>query len=287
MKLIINNLTKKYDKKIALNKVNLTMENGIYALLGPNGAGKTTLIHCIIDLINYDEGLIEYTDDAGNPIHSIFDVLGYLPQYPSFYKNFTVMEMLQYFAVLKDLDKKIRNERIDEVLHDVNLSESKNLKIKALSGGMKQRLGIAQAILNHPKLLIVDEPTAGLDPKERIRFRNIIKNISNDTIVIFATHIVSDIELIADNIIMLKEGNVIVDEKREHVLDIVQDKIWEIEDTKENADRIIKQYQVLEAYWIKKQVHIKIVNDVIPSKNARKVSPRLEDLYMYHFGDTL
>lgn len=285
MKLVIENVTKSYKKKMALHDVTLTMENGIYALLGPNGAGKTTLIHSIIGLLSFDHGVISYFDDEGKPITSLYDVLGYLPQYPSFYKNFSVVEMLHYIATLKGIDKAIRKERITEVLQNVNLWDDRNLKIRELSGGMKQRLGIAQAILNHPGILIVDEPMAGLDPKERIRFRSIIKNISKATIVIFATHIVSDVELIATNIIILKKGDVIVNQKREDVLRIIQDKIWEIEDTKDKTDELLKKYQVLEAYWVEDRVHLKIISDTAPGIQAKQVKPRLEDLYMYYFGD--
>ena len=150
---------------------------------------------------------------------------------------------------------------------------------------MKQRLGIAQAIINHPRILIVDEPTAGLDPKERIRFRDVIKNISLNTIVIFATHIVSDVELIATNIILLKSGKVILDEKRETVFQYIENKIWEIEDVKENTDELLTKYPVLEAYWIEDKVHIKIISDEKPAAFAIQIKPRLEDLYMYYFGD--
>lgn len=285
MKLVIENLTKKYKNKVALDNVSLSMENGIYALLGPNGAGKTTLIYSIIGLITYQQGSIKFYDDQNMEMESLYEVLGYLPQYPSFYKNFSVYEMLLYIATLKGLKKNIIKERISEVLHEVNLWDDKNMKIKALSGGMKQRLGIAQAIINHPRILIVDEPTAGLDPKERIRFRDIIKNISLNTIVIFATHIVSDVELIAANIILLKSGKVILDEKRETVFQYIENKIWEIEDVKENTDVLLAKYPVLEAYWIEDKVHIKIISDEKPAAFAIQIKPRLEDLYMYYFGD--
>lgn len=285
MKLVIHNLTKKYKKKTALHNVSIEMDHGIYALLGPNGAGKTTLIHAITGLLAYDDGDIQCYDDEGKPLDHFYEVLGYLPQYPSFYKNFTVYEMLKYISVLKGLKKDVIEERIQEVLEEVNLSKDQHLKVKALSGGMKQRLGIAQAILNHPRILIVDEPTAGLDPRERIRFRNIIKNISRNTIVLFATHIVSDIELIATDIIILKNGELILHEKRKNVLEKIRNKIWILEDAQMEIDDYLKTYQVLEAFWLEDKIHIRIISDTCPHPNAVQAEPRLEDLYMYYFGD--
>lgn len=208
-KIEIKNLTKNYGQKQALKNINLTIEKGMFGLLGRNGAGKTTLMRILAAILCKTEGeVIVY----GTPIEKakkIRSITGYLPQEFSFYPNLTVYEALDYLGVLSGMKKSERAERIPNLLKMVNLNGKKNTKIKALSGGMKRRLGIAQAILHQPKVLIVDEPTAGLDPEERVRFRKLLCDIAEDRIVILSTHIVEDIEKTCKNIAVLRDGEVI------------------------------------------------------------------------------
>lgn len=208
-KIEIKNLSKNYGQKQALKNINLTIEKGMFGLLGRNGAGKTTLMRILAAILCKTEGeVIVY----GTPIEKakkIRSITGYLPQEFSFYPNLTVYEALDYLGVLSGMKKSERAERIPNLLKMVNLNGKKNTKIKALSGGMKRRLGIAQAILHQPKVLIVDEPTAGLDPEERVRFRKLLCDIAEDRIVILSTHIVEDIEKTCKNIAVLRDGEVI------------------------------------------------------------------------------
>lgn len=210
MKVVLQGIQKKYGRQEVLHHIQLTFENGIYGLIGPNGAGKSTLIRIMVGLEDADEGSILCDDVPKEKLkEKYYDNIGYMPQYPGFYKNFTGYEMMTYYASLKGMKKKEYKSRIISLLEFVNLTDRAKEKVKTYSGGMKQRLAIACALLNNPKLLILDEPTAGLDPKERIRFRNLLTKISEDKIVIIATHIVSDVEYIANKIILLQEGNVL------------------------------------------------------------------------------
>ena len=199
MELAIDRLTKQYKNKIAVDRVSIKLKPGVYGLLGANGAGKTTLMRMICDIQNPTSGQIKYN---GTDIKKLGEdyrqVLGYLPQDFGYYPDFTAYDFLMYIAALKGLSKEKAEMRVNELLQIVNLENEKKQKVKTFSGGMKQRLGIAQAMLNNPKILILDEPTAGLDPKERVKFRNLISSFSQDKIVILSTHIVSDIEFIAD-----------------------------------------------------------------------------------------
>lgn len=202
----VRSLTKKYGNFTALESVSLDFENGVYALLAPNGAGKTTLIKMITTLLFPTEGEILYD---GTDIFALGEEyrakIGYLPQQFGFYRNYTPVQFLSYLAALKGLDKETAARRIPELMEMVALSDSMNKKLKTFSGGMLQRVGIAQAMLNDPDILVLDEPTAGLDPKERVRFRNLISALSKDRTVILSTHIVSDIEAIANKVIMFKD----------------------------------------------------------------------------------
>lgn len=210
MVLRLKNISKSYGEKVALNQVSMDFESGIYGLLGPNGAGKTTLISIMVGLLEASGGEILCDGVPRKKLkNQYYDYIGYMPQYPGYYGNFTGYEMMDYYAVLKGLKRTERKERILELLQFVNLTEQADKKVSSYSGGMRQRLGIACALLNHPKVLILDEPTAGLDPKERIRFRNLLSKISDDKIVIIATHIVSDVELIANRILLLRNGEMI------------------------------------------------------------------------------
>lgn len=208
MELVINRLSKQYKNKIAADRISVTLHRGVYGLLGANGAGKTTLMRIICGILKPDSGTVSF-DGIDVSQEEYRSVLGYLPQDFGYYPEFTGKDFLLYMAALKGLEKPLAKRKADELLTLVSLQNVAKKKIKTYSGGMKQRLGIAQALLNEPKLLILDEPTAGLDPKERVRFRNLIQTLGKESIVLLSTHIVSDIEHIADEILMMKEGRLI------------------------------------------------------------------------------
>lgn len=218
MQLQLQNLSKQYGSKYAVNNVNANFVPGVYGLLGANGAGKTTLMRMICGILKPTSGNIRLNgktiDELGEQYYTH---LGYMPQDFGFYPDFTAHEFMLYMAAVKGLDKRKAIARTKELLHMVNLSDVADKKIKSYSGGMKQRLGIAQAELNNPSILILDEPTAGLDPKERVRFRNVIENIGKESIVVLSTHIISDIEHIADNVLFMKDGKLIFNSPREDI----------------------------------------------------------------------
>jgi ABC-2 type transport system ATP-binding protein len=207
MELKADRLTKQYDNKIAVDRISLSLEKGVTGLLGANGAGKTTLMRMISGLLTPTSGEISY-DDMSVKSEDYRNVLGYLPQDFGYYPEFTGREFLMYFCALKGLDKKSAKARCAELLEIVGLEEAADKKIRKYSGGMKQRVGIAQAIINRPEVLILDEPTAGLDPKERVRFRDLIGELGKESVVLLSTHIVSDIEHVADRLIMMKDGQI-------------------------------------------------------------------------------
>lgn len=210
MELVLDRVTKQYNSKIAADRISLSLKPGVIGLLGANGAGKTTLMRMICGVIKPSSGSISLDGvDVSDEMYR--DTLGYLPQDFGYYPNFTGKDFLMYIAALKGLSRSEAKRKTAELLKKVNLENASNKKIKGYSGGMKQRLGIAQAVLNDPKILVLDEPTAGLDPKERVRFRNMIAEFSKDSIVLLSTHIVSDVEHIADRVLMMKEGQIIWD----------------------------------------------------------------------------
>lgn len=210
MELVLDRVSKQYQNKIAVDRISTTLQPGVIGLLGENGAGKTTLMRMLCGILKPSSGTITFEGlDVSEELYR--DVLGYLPQDFGYYPNFSGRDFLMYIAALKGIEKSAARRKCDELLYTVNLEQVANKKIKTYSGGMKQRIGIAQAVLNNPKILILDEPTAGLDPKERVRFRNLIAELGKDSIVILSTHIVSDVEQIADRILMMKSGQIIFD----------------------------------------------------------------------------
>lgn len=285
MILEIKNVSKQYPKTLALDQFSAELTSGLYGLLGPNGAGKTTLISIITTLLSPSSGSVLYD---GKPVggRDYMKIIGYLPQYPRFYKDFTAQEFLLYMAAMKGLDAKSARTRVAELLEQVNLSEHKNKKIGAFSGGMRQRLGIAQAILNDPEILILDEPTAGLDPKERVRFRNIISKLSSDRIIILATHIVSDVECVAKEVILLKEGKLLHKASPLSLQTAMTGKVWSLQVDESEMEQYMERYVIANAAAEEGKYSLRIISDDKPHKEAVPESPRLEDVYLYYFGET-
>ena len=290
MELKINNLSKTYKKGAvkALDDFSITLTPGVYGLLGPNGAGKSTLMNIITDNLNSDSGEVLYNDENIKKLGKDFRaVLGYMPQQQGLYDDFTLNRFLWYMAALKGLKRREAKEKITKLLETVNLTDSAHKKLGAFSGGMKQRALIAQALLNEPKILILDEPTAGLDPKERIRIRNFISDIAEDKIVILATHVVSDIEFIAKEVILLKSGKLVACDNIAELLKSVDDKTFEI--TTEDSSLVRKlqeNYRVSNILREGNTVKVRIVTDNLPnSVQSSKVKPTLEDLYLYIFEE--
>lgn len=282
MKLEVKNITKSYAKKCVLENVSLEMSAGVYGLLGPNGAGKSTLIGAITGLVTPDKGEVIYTDEDGAKLHQ---KLGFLPQYQSYYKNYSALEFLWYMCAIKKYKPSKVKKYCGELLEMVNLFDVGKKKIGTFSGGMKQRLGIAQALIGNPGVLIFDEPTAGLDPKERMRFRNIISSLGSEKIVILATHIVSDISCIANKIILLNKGKIIGFGTEQEILSEMAGKVWESEISSENAFGIMNTMRVSNVVSQGKISKIRLVNDEKPFDNSISVPPNLDDLCLYKFGE--
>lgn len=285
--LIIKNLNKTYKKGAvkALDDISITLTPGVYGLLGPNGAGKSTFMNIITDNLNADSGEVIYNGENINKLGKDFRaVLGYMPQQQGLYDDFTLNRFLWYMAALKGLKRKGAKEKIVKLLETVNLTDSAHKKLGAFSGGMKQRALIAQALLNEPEILILDEPTAGLDPKERIRIRNFISEIAKDKIVLISTHVVSDIEFIAKEIILLKEGHLVSHDTCENLAKEIADKVFEIEISQEDLLYFQNTYRVSNLYRNDDKIILRTVTDNLPEGyKSTKVGPTLEDLYLYVF----
>ena len=295
MRLDLDSITKTYGKNLALSSFTVTLDPGIHALLGPNGSGKSTLMNIITDNLKADSGEITYTSDDGVTENVLKmgvrfrEKLGFMPQYPGLYPNFTVERFMWYMAALKGLSKEKAKKEIPEILAAVELDDVPKRKIGALSGGMKQRLTLAQAVLGDPEILILDEPTAGLDPKQRIAIRNYISKIAFNKIVIIATHVVSDIEFIARDIIMLKKG-VIVDNAPPHELTKkIEGKVWNVPCTEAEVQTMQDRFRVtnISRDELSGGVILRILSDDKLMEKAIAVSPTLEDYYLYVFGDVV
>lgn len=286
MELQLRNLSKQYGTKCAVDNVNAKLEPGVYGLLGANGSGKTTLMRMICGVLKPTSGDIRLNgktiDELGEQYYTH---LGYMPQDFGFYPDFTAREFMLYMAAVKGLDKRVAKTRTQDLLHMVNLDDVADKKIKSYSGGMKQRLGIAQAELNNPSILILDEPTAGLDPKERVRFRNLISDFAKEKIVILSTHIVSDVSYIADTILLMKNGSFLLQEPMATVTDNIRGKVWEILVDERNADEYSRKFSVVNLHHENNKVRLRIIDEIAPMDDAIAVSPSLEDLFLYHFGE--
>ena len=282
MQLSIDNVSKRYGRgNWALRNFSLELRPGVLGLLGPNGAGKTTLMSILATITRATEGRITWngSDLATHP-DALRATLGYLPQDFGVYPNLNAVEFLEYLAAVKGLDAASSRRRIDELLSLVNLTDVRKRALGGYSGGMKQRIGIAQALLNDPQLLIVDEPTAGLDPEERVRFRNLLSELSGERIVILSTHIVSDVEATATDIALISQGTLVAHASPETLLQKVEGRVWEwvIPSTELNAAR--QRYLVSNTARRSDGVHARVIADT-PPPNAQPQTPTLEDAYLY------
>lgn len=286
MHLVVENLCKTYRRSVqALRGVQLSLQPGVLGLLGPNGAGKSTLMRILATVTQASSGRVLWNtvNIAQNP-DALRDVLGYLPQDFGVYPNLNAIEFLGYLAAVKGIAPAPAKKRIAELLELVNLADAAKRPLGEYSGGMRQRAGIAQALLNDPQLLIVDEPTAGLDPEERVRFRNLLSELSGERIVILSTHIVSDVEAVATSIAILAHGELLAHEAPEALLASVAGKVWEVVVPSAELSELRQKYLVSSTAHRSDGVHARVIANSAPSSSARSVEPSLEDAYLAILG---
>jgi ABC-type multidrug transport system ATPase subunit len=280
--LTLNNVTKNYGKFTALENINLEFSGGVYALLAPNGAGKTTLIKMLTTLIFPTKGEILWNGDEIVKLDASYrDIIGYLPQDFGYYKNHSPREFLLYMSAIKCIDRTTAKRKTDELIEVVGLTDVRDKKMRKFSGGMIQRIGIAQAMLNDPKILILDEPTSGLDPKERVRFRNLISSLSKDRIVILSTHIVSDIETIANRVIMFKDQKLLINDMPAAICEMLAGKVYETD----NISGIDTPYLALTEHQDGGKTITRFASERDCSEVAKSISPNLEDVFLYIYRD--
>lgn len=285
MELSIQNLTKSFGGKYAVNDVSFTLKSGVYGLLGPNGAGKTTLMKMLVNILTPSSGQVLL--DGINIAElgaSYRNILGYMPQEIGVYKNFSAKKYLKYIAALKGIVGKDADTKIENLLNLVGLRDAGKKKLNGFSGGMIRRIGIAQTLLNDPAIMILDEPTAGLDPQERIRFRNIISELSENCIVMLSTHIISDIEFIAGEIIIMHEGSVLRTDTTENLLDSVKGKVWTALLSHNEFQKIKNNYTVGNIIQRHDCVEARLVSEKKPEIVCQPAEPILEDVFSYYFG---
>ncbi len=287
MELTISDLTKDFGSFRAVDQVTFTMHSGVYGLLGVNGAGKTTLMRMLTTLIRPTGGEIRWDGQDVFRMDSAYrKLLGYLPQDFGYYPDFSIYDYLMYIASIKGIRPAAAKQRALRLLKQVGLSQAGHKKMKTLSGGMKRRVGIAQAMLNDPKILILDEPTAGLDPNERIRFRNLISELSEDRIVLLSTHIVSDIEYIASEILLMKDGRITLSGTAEEVIASMPERVWLFSVPREQVDRYLAAYRVSNLKTTPTGATLRVLSAECPAIGAVETAATLEDVFLHYFGES-
>lgn len=286
MELELKGLTKSFNGVNVVDNVSLTMKNGVYGLIGVNGAGKTTLMRMLCTLLKPTNGKILCDGKDIFKMDSEYrKILGYLPQEFGYYPDFSIMDYLMYISSIKGIRPVVAKKRCKEMVSKVGLEKYKNRKMKKLSGGMKRRVGIAQAMLNNPQILILDEPTAGLDPNERIRFRNLISELSEDRLVLLSTHIVSDIEYIANEIILMKDGMVRNSGDVDKIISSMSENVWKLLVKKSDMNKYIHKYKISNLKTLSEGVELRILSNDKPAPNAELVEATLEDVFLGYFGE--
>ena len=303
MKLTINKISKSYGTNKALSEFYAELTPGIYALLGPNGSGKSTLMNIMTDNLKADSGEIIY--EGGGESENVIKMggrfrekLGFMPQYPGMYPNFTAEQFLRYMATLKDMGRGLKGKEkkdyisneITSVLSSVELDDVRNRRIGAFSGGMKQRLALASAVLGDPEILILDEPTAGLDPKQRIAIRNYISRIALNKIVIIATHVVADVEYIAKSVIMLKKGVIIDNAPPSALMEKMKGKVWTLSAPENMIGELQRRFRVTNIVGDERIIGnavLRVISDIKPDDRAITTTPNLEDYYLFVFGNEI
>ena len=285
MELRIEDLTKRFQDTAAVSHVTYTMEKGVYGLLGVNGAGKTTLMRMLCTLLKPSEGRILLDEEDIFEMGAAYrKVLGYLPQDFGYYPELTVKDYLMYIASIKGVHRAAARKRVKELLDQVGLSKAGDKKMKKLSGGMKRRVGIAQAMLNHPAILILDEPTSGLDPNERIRFRNLISELAQDRLVLLSTHIVSDVESIANEILLMKDGEFLHTGTPEEIIEGIPERVWKLTVPVNKALEYDRNYKVANRKTVPDGAMLRILSKERPHPEAEEEMPTLEDVFLSYFG---